>query len=77
VSALASKEGWDKVLPEAIQKFTTTNGKWDAIPINIHSANWIWLNKALFEKHSSGSHTSEANWRSQAPTPMLYGRSAT
>jgi glucose/mannose transport system substrate-binding protein len=50
VSALASKEGWDKVLPQAIQKFTTTDGKWDAIPINIHSANWIWLNKALFEK---------------------------
>ena len=50
VTELANKGGWGKVLPQAIQKFTTTNGKWDAIPINIHSANWIWLNKALFEK---------------------------
>jgi glucose/mannose transport system substrate-binding protein len=50
ITPLASKEGWDKVLPKAIQKFTTTDGKFDAIPINIHSANWIWLNKALFEK---------------------------
>src|SRR6516162_7369644 len=37
VTALATKEGWDKVLPKAIQKFTTTDAKWDAIPINIHS----------------------------------------
>jgi glucose/mannose transport system substrate-binding protein len=50
ITALANRESWAKVLPQAIQKFTTTNGKWDAIPINIHSANWIWLNKALFDK---------------------------
>src|SRR5271166_344412 len=50
VSSLAQKEGWDKVIPKALQKFTTTNGKWDAVPINIHSVNWIWLNKALMDK---------------------------
>src|SRR5271157_6550483 len=50
VSSLAQKEGWDKVIPTALQKFTTTNGKWDAVPINIHSVNWIWLNKALMDK---------------------------
>jgi glucose/mannose transport system substrate-binding protein len=50
VSALAQKEGWAKVIPTALQKFTTTNGKWDAVPINIHSVNWIWLNKAVLEK---------------------------
>lgn len=50
ISSLAQKEGWDKVVPKALQKFTTTNGKWDAVPVNIHSANWIWLNKAAFDK---------------------------
>jgi glucose/mannose transport system substrate-binding protein len=50
ISSLAQKEGWDKVVPKALQRFTTTNGKWDAVPVNIHSANWIWLNKTLFEK---------------------------
>ena len=50
VSSLAQKEGWAKVIPTALQKFTTTNGKWDAVPINIHSVNWIWLNKALMDK---------------------------
>src|SRR5487761_2293796 len=37
LNVLATKEHWDKVIPKALQKFTTTNGKWDAIPINIHS----------------------------------------
>ena len=50
ITALATKEGWDKVVPQALQKFTTTNGKWDAVPINIHSTNWIWVNKAVMDK---------------------------
>ncbi|MBV8696785.1 MAG: carbohydrate ABC transporter substrate-binding protein, partial [Bradyrhizobium sp.] len=50
VNQLADKEGWAKVVPTALQKFTTTNGDWDAVPINIHSVNWIWVNKAVMEK---------------------------
>jgi glucose/mannose transport system substrate-binding protein len=50
VSSLAKKEDWAKVVPQALQKFTTTDGKWDAVPVNIHSVNWIWLNKAAMEK---------------------------
>jgi len=50
ISSLAQKEGWDKVVPKALQKFTTTNGKWDAVPVNIHSVNWVWLNKAVMDK---------------------------
>ena len=50
ITSLAKKEGWDKVVPTALQKFTTTNGKWDAVPVNIHSVNWIWLNKAVMDK---------------------------
>jgi glucose/mannose transport system substrate-binding protein len=50
ITPLATKEGWAKVIPTALQKFTTTNGKWGAVPINIHSVNWIWVNKALMDK---------------------------
>ena len=50
ITSLAKKEGWDKVVPQALQKFTTTDGKWDAVPVNIHSVNWIWLNKAVMDK---------------------------
>ena len=46
ITPLATKEGWAKVIPTALQKFTTVDGKWGAVPVNIHSVNWIWLNKA-------------------------------
>jgi glucose/mannose transport system substrate-binding protein len=50
ITSLATKEGWDKVIPKALQKFTTVNGKWGAVPVNIHSVNWIWVNKAVMDK---------------------------
>ena len=50
VTALAEKEGWAKVIPAPLQRFAITNGRWDAIPINIHSVNWIWVNKAVMDK---------------------------
>jgi glucose/mannose transport system substrate-binding protein len=50
ISSLAQKEDWAKVIPTALQKFTTTNGKWDAVPVNIHSVNWVWINKAVMDK---------------------------
>jgi glucose/mannose transport system substrate-binding protein len=50
ITSLADKEGWDKVVPKALQKFTTTDGKWDAVPVNIHSVNWVWINKAVMDK---------------------------
>jgi glucose/mannose transport system substrate-binding protein len=50
ITALAQKDGWAKVVPTALQKFTTTDGKWGAVPVNIHSVNWIWVNKDLMGK---------------------------
>src|SRR5579863_2727817 len=50
ITSLATKEDWAKVVPTALQKFTTTDGKWGAVPVNIHSVNWIWLNKDVMNK---------------------------
>jgi glucose/mannose transport system substrate-binding protein len=50
ITSLADKEGWAKVIPTALQKFTTHDGKWGAVPVNIHSVNWLWINKAVFDK---------------------------
>jgi glucose/mannose transport system substrate-binding protein len=47
---LANREGWDKVVPSALQKFSKYNGKWIAAPVNIHSTNWIWANKEVLAK---------------------------
>ena len=45
-----TKEGWDKVIPTALQKFSKYDGKWIAAPVNVHSTNWIWVNKAVLDK---------------------------
>src|SRR6185437_10968797 len=50
LTATAKAEGWDKVVPAAIQKFVTYDGKWVAVPVDTHSVNWIWLNKAVMGK---------------------------
>ncbi|MEV4605302.1 carbohydrate ABC transporter substrate-binding protein [Neorhizobium sp. LMR1-1-1.1] len=47
---LAAKEGWDKVIPPALQEFSKYDGHWVAAPVNIHSTNWLWLNKAALDK---------------------------
>jgi glucose/mannose transport system substrate-binding protein len=47
---LANKEGWDKTVPAALQKFSKFNGKWIAAPVNVHSTNWIWANKEVLAK---------------------------
>ena len=49
VSGVAAKEGWDNVVPAALQKFSKYDGKWIAAPVNVHSTNWIWINKAALD----------------------------
>ncbi|MER9072936.1 ABC transporter substrate-binding protein [Mesorhizobium sp. M0904] len=46
----AIKEGWDKSVPAALQKFSVYDGKWVAAPVNVHSVNWLWINKAVMDK---------------------------
>lgn len=46
----AVKEGWDKSVPAALQKFSVYDSKWVAAPVNVHSVNWLWINKAVMDK---------------------------
>jgi len=57
---LAGKEGWDNVVPTALQKFSKHDGKWVAAPVNVHSTNWVWANKAVLDK--AGVNTMPQNW---------------
>ncbi|PZU89910.1 MAG: sugar ABC transporter substrate-binding protein [Shinella sp.] len=76
----ASKEGWDKVIPAALQKFSKYDGHWIAAPVNVHSTNWLWINKAALDK-AGGKEP--ANWdelialldkfKEQGITPVAHG----
>ena len=50
LNPLAEKEGWDRVVPSAVQRFTKHEGKWIAAPLAINSINWVWANKEVIAK---------------------------
>jgi glucose/mannose transport system substrate-binding protein len=43
--AVAGK--WREVLPPAITDAATRDGKFYAVPVNIHGINWLWYNKQV------------------------------
>ncbi|WP_412178776.1 ABC transporter substrate-binding protein [Rhizobium sp. TRM96647] len=77
---VAAKEGWDKVIPTALQQFSKYDGHWIAAPVNVHSTNWMWINKAALDK-AGGKEP--ANWdelvalldnfKEQGITPVAHG----
>ena len=46
---VAATEGWDAVVPAALQQFAKVNGVWVSAPVNVHSTNWVWANKAVLD----------------------------
>jgi glucose/mannose transport system substrate-binding protein len=50
LDAVAAAEGWDAVVPAALQAFSKFDGHWVAAPVNVHSTNWVWGNKAILDQ---------------------------
>ncbi|MGL5008747.1 MAG: ABC transporter substrate-binding protein, partial [Paracoccaceae bacterium] len=46
---VAAAEGWDAVVPAALQGFSKYEGNWIAAPVNVHSTNWVWISKAALD----------------------------
>lgn len=80
---IASAEGWDAVIPTALQQFSKYDGHWIAAPVNVHSTNWLWINKAALDKAGGKEPT---NWdelvalleafKAQGITPVAHGGQA-
>jgi len=49
LDGVAGEEGWDNVVPAALQRFSKYDGHWIAAPVNVHSTNWVWINKAALD----------------------------
>ena len=47
---VAAAENWDAVVPAALQAFSKYDGHWIAAPVNVHSTNWVWANKAIMDE---------------------------
>ena len=50
LNAVAEAEGWDKVVPEALQFFAKHDGKWVSAPVNVHTTNWVWVSKSIMDE---------------------------
>jgi glucose/mannose transport system substrate-binding protein len=50
LDAVATEEGWDAVVPAALQGFAKFDGKWVSAPVNVHSTNWVWANKSILDE---------------------------
>lgn len=49
LNAVATAEKWDDVVPTALQAFAKHDGNWISAPVNVHSTNWVWINKAALD----------------------------
>lgn len=49
LNAVAAEENWDEVVPTALQSFAKHDGNWISAPVNVHSTNWVWINKAALD----------------------------
>lgn len=77
---IASEQGWDEVVPEALQAFSKYDGHWIAAPVNVHSTNWVWINNDALE--AAGGELPESwedlialldNFREQGIIPIGHG----
>lgn len=55
---VATAEGWDAVVPAALQRFSKYDGHWIAAPVNVHSTNWVWISKSALDATGLGAPTS-------------------
>jgi glucose/mannose transport system substrate-binding protein len=58
LNAVAAEEGWDAVVPAALQAFAKVDGNWVSAPVNVHSTNWVWANKAILDELGIAQPTS-------------------
>lgn len=83
LNSVADAEGWDDVVPAALQAFSKNDGNWIAAPVNVHSTNWVWINKSALDAAGGKEPTSweelvvvlEA-MKANGITPLAHGGQA-
>ena len=83
VNAVAEAEGWDDVLPQAVQDFNKINGAYVAAPTNVHRTDMIWASRAAFDKIGAEFPTTWEEFNALAPrfveagiVPVAHGGQA-
>ncbi|CAN0605641.1 unnamed protein product, partial [Ectocarpus sp. 12 AP-2014] len=67
VNDVAAAEGWDDVLPRAVQAFSKIDGDYVAAPTNVHRTDMIWASKAAFDQIGAEYPTTWEDFNALAP----------
>ena len=74
LTALATKEDWATILRPASQLAScTVNGKVYCVPVNLHSAQWMWTNRKVFEDNGMTPPANFAELMADAPKLQELG----
>ena len=50
LTAVATTQKWDDILPQAIKDVVKYDGHYVAVPVNVHRVDWIWANPEVLAK---------------------------
>ena len=74
ISALATKEDWAHILRPASQLAScTVDGKVYCVPVNLHSAQWMWVNRKVFTDNGMTPPKNFAELMADAPALQKAG----
>lgn len=80
LTTVATEGHWADVVPSALQDFAVRDGKWNAVPVNIHRPNWLWINASIFEENGLTPPTTWEEFNTVAQTlkdkgitPLAHG----
>ncbi|ADZ93160.1 ABC transporter substrate-binding protein [Marinomonas mediterranea] len=80
LSSVAKADGWDAVVPDAVKDFAINDGKWVAVPVNIHRPNWLWVNATIFKENGLTPPTTWEEFntvsntlKAKGITPLAHG----
>jgi glucose/mannose transport system substrate-binding protein len=65
---VAKAEGWDKIVhPKKMLEQCERDGRIWCVPVNIHSAQWIWINRHVYEDNGLAVPTNWDEFVASAP----------
>ena len=68
LTEIAEEGGWrEKINPPSLLDACTVDGKVYCVPVNIHSAQWLWLSREAFEKAGVAVPTTWDEYVAAAP----------
>lgn len=74
LTSVAEKEGWREfVNPPSLLDACTFEGRIYCVPVNIHSAQWLWLSHAAFEQAGTSVPTNWSEFVAAAPALSKAG----